>query len=142
MAISLSCSARVGCGSSLHRTTEVKYRATLIFFNVDAFLDCGASSNVVFVIVMTSRPLCSARVGCGVIAVYLLMPPAAILLRRWALSTAKTRAKLERGSDVPESRNNQTLTTGIGCKMCHQETVLLFLSAKGVVLQVIPNSSS
>jgi hypothetical protein len=39
MASNLSaCSARVGCGSSLHLTTEVTYRATLIFSTLTLFL--------------------------------------------------------------------------------------------------------
>ena len=127
--------------ASLHRSVAVTYKDTLplppqILSSVEACIDCGPSSDGYCLNLSWQAALHSAlesAVASSLSTISFHEPQRAV-----GGTVEKDHAKLERRiGGVPhpqDTRNDQSLTMGVFCRMCHQETVSLFLSASGVLV--------
>ena len=129
--------------NSLHSisTTELTYRDNLPLppqhlYNVEACIDCGPSSDVFYLSLSWQAALHSALESAVASSLSTLSihqaPPAT------PGAVESDDAKMQRDDEVLEpqdTRNNQTSKQkGVACRMCYQETVSLFLTAKGVLV--------
>ena len=129
--------------NSLHTisATELTYRDNLPLppqrlYNVEACIDCGPSSNGSCLNLLWQAALHSALELAVVSSLSTLSIHQAPSVTPGAVESDD--AKMQRGDDVLEpqdTRNDQTSKQkGVACRKCYQETVSLFLTAKGVLV--------